>query len=179
MWPDWSPDGTEIVFVKKDPRLPSYDLHVMPAEGGAARDLTFWHEQDDEPAWSPDGREIAFVRVGQFGGPRASVYDVESGDVRELTEITSQAFRPSWSPDSRQIVFHGGAVTDLNRGRDTLNIYAIGRDGSDLRRLTHHEPDMAVNPVWVDADLLAVSRAGKVVTTWGRVKRSVSEKNVR
>ncbi len=174
-WPDWSPDGAQIVFVKRDPRLPSYDLHIMPAEGGPARNLTFWFEQDDEPAWSPDGSEIAFVRVNQGQGTRLATYDIDTGDVRELTEGTSWAFRPSWSPDGQRIVFYGATVEGINRGRDTWNLYTIGRDGTDMRRLTHHEPDVDVYPVWVDTDLLAVSRGGKAIATWGRLKLRAGE----
>jgi Tol biopolymer transport system component len=174
MSPDWSPDGTQIVFVKKDPRKPWLDLHVMPAEGGEARNLTFWLEHDEEPAWSPDGREIAFMRVSKLGR-RVATYDVASGDVRELTEHTFEAFRPSWSPDGQHIVFYGATVEGINRGRETWNLYTIRQDGTDMRRLTDHEPEWAVYPVWVNADLLPVSRRGKAVTTWGHLRKAAED----
>jgi Tol biopolymer transport system component len=170
--PDWSPDGSQIVLVKNDPRKLYRDLHVMPAEGGEARNLTFWLEHDEEPAWSPDGREIAFMRVSKLGR-RVATYDVASGDVRELTDHTFEAFRPSWSPDGQHIVFSGATVEERDRGRDTWNVYTMRRDGTDMLRLTRHEPAWAVDPVWVDADLLPVAPRGAVPTGWAALKQQV------
>ena len=99
-----------------------------------------------------------------------------SGDVRELTEPAFEAFRPSWSPDGQHIVFDGAMAEDIDRGRDTWNVYSIRRDGTDMRRLTHHGPEWAVYPVWVDADLLPVSRGGKAVTAWGGLTRLEASK---
>ena len=170
--PDWSPDGTQIVFAKEPPKRYA-DLHVMSAEGGETLNLTNWQEDhDDEPAWSPDGTEIAFMRVSKLGR-RVAVYDIASGDVRELTDHAFEAFRPTWSPDGQHVVFHGVTVEDADRGRDARNAYSIRRDGTDMRRLTHHEPG-AVYPVWVDADLLPVSPRGAAVTTWATLKQQAA-----
>ena len=62
----------------------------------------------------------------------------------------------------------------MGRGRDTWNVYSIRRDGTDMQRLTRHEPNRAVYPVWVDADLLPVSRRGKAGATWGALKRKAN-----
>ncbi len=77
---DVSPDGTELVVSsdRSDARLASRlladgkeilfcafrsgnrDLWVVPAAGGAARQLTAHEERDSYPTWSPDGTRIAF-----------------------------------------------------------------------------------------------------------------------
>src|SRR5207245_4827267 len=57
--PDWSPDGTHIVFSS----LRSGDRHIWTARADltGATPLTFGNALDERPAYSPDGREIAFV----------------------------------------------------------------------------------------------------------------------
>ncbi len=59
--PRWSPDGTQIAFVRKtDPKKPG-QLHVLPLAGGEARALATLEGGASSPAWSPDGRRIAFL----------------------------------------------------------------------------------------------------------------------
>ncbi|MBI3890298.1 MAG: carboxypeptidase regulatory-like domain-containing protein [Candidatus Wallbacteria bacterium] len=53
----WSPDGTEILFVRFEgfPTLP-YRLGIVPSAGGAFRTLLTSGNEFYQPAWSPDGR---------------------------------------------------------------------------------------------------------------------------
>ncbi|HMA01095.1 MAG: S9 family peptidase, partial [Gemmatimonas sp.] len=71
MMPEWSPDGTAILFSSKqqqDPdRTDNWDLYVIaPMPGAAARQLTHNDLDDSDPqwdsraVWSPDSKEIAF-----------------------------------------------------------------------------------------------------------------------
>jgi Tol biopolymer transport system component len=59
--PDWSPNGTEIVFVRNS------EIYKMNTDGSGVTRLTHNAESEGSPAWSPDGRQIAFVRVSAAG----------------------------------------------------------------------------------------------------------------
>jgi TolB protein len=90
MHPDWSPDGTQIVFeAKRDER--NWDIWVMNADGSAPRNLTANEPSDDgNPAWSPDGERIAFSsnRGGDFD---IYVMNADGSNAVRRAVITSQS----------------------------------------------------------------------------------------
>jgi len=56
--PNWSPDGTEIVF--RSWRDDNSDIWIVPVEGGEPRRLTKHPASDVLPVWAPDGKTIVF-----------------------------------------------------------------------------------------------------------------------
>jgi Tol biopolymer transport system component len=58
--PDWSPDGSRLVFFRFADDDTSRGLYIVNRDGSALRQLTTGNDSD--PAWSPDGRTIAFAR---------------------------------------------------------------------------------------------------------------------
>jgi len=103
---DWSPDGTQIAFVRD---LSSYTGQGrIYAIGGDGRDLHFL-ARGAQPAFSPDGQKLAF-------SGRAGIYvmPAEGGQARLVIRKGSQ---PAWSPDGKRLAFtrptkcgHGGCV---------------------------------------------------------------------
>ena len=90
--PDWSPNGTEIVFVRNS------EIYKMNADGSAVTRLTHDPDLDFSPAWSPDGRQIAFVR--QYAAGRSAIYTMYAGGsnptlVREF-EATNTVHSLDW-----------------------------------------------------------------------------------
>lgn len=78
--PVWSPDGQWIAFSRLDPGEPDRvvsgqppapqrgNVWVVPAAGGAARQVTFLDGWARSPAWNRDSRTLAFVtHDGQIG----------------------------------------------------------------------------------------------------------------
>ena len=68
--PDWSPDGTNIVFELDHPDGPVFcSVELMNADGSEIVDLTTgqhpagWSGCENQPSFTPDGRRIVF---GQF-----------------------------------------------------------------------------------------------------------------
>jgi Tol biopolymer transport system component len=60
--PTWSPDGQEIAYDLRD-NAPG-DIYVIPARGGAHRQITDHPLDDLTPTWSRDGRWIYFGPCG-------------------------------------------------------------------------------------------------------------------
>jgi TolB protein len=73
--PAWSPNGRWIAFVSD--RTGSPDIFVMPAEGGAAKQVTQNPGQDTQPCWSWDGKRIFYS--AQRGGDHG-IYVIDGLD---------------------------------------------------------------------------------------------------
>ena len=68
-FPDWSPDGKQIVFFAANWPTIQQDIYVVNADGSDLRRLTDTPRVVDEnPQWSPDGSKIVFQtdRDGNF-----------------------------------------------------------------------------------------------------------------
>lgn len=59
--PHWSPDGSHLAFIARDPRTKHDQVFVMPMDGGDALRVTDNPQGVDTFSWSPDGRSIAFT----------------------------------------------------------------------------------------------------------------------
>lgn len=120
MMPEWSPDGSAILFSSKqqsDPdRTDNWDLYVIaPTRGAAARRLTQNDLDDSDPqwesraVWSPDSREIAFLQGGPdsliyFALQRLAVVPAAGGPVRVVSASLDRSFvHPAWSGDGKSI----------------------------------------------------------------------------
>lgn len=100
--PDWSPDGTKIVFGGYRPRQTG--LYIADLVTARITQLTSGEAFDRDPAWSPDGSSIVFTRVP--GG----IYKIRSSG-GEAVRLVSGGWA-SWSPRQRRILY-----TNLGRLR--------------------------------------------------------------
>jgi Tol biopolymer transport system component len=118
--PDWSPDGTRLVFEAVDG-----GIYSVGADGSGLTELTL---NGSGPRWSPDGSRITFFSndTGNF-----DVYVMSSsGAGRErLTSDPADDVSPAWSPDGTRIAF----VSERDGNAD---LYVVDPDDSHERRLT-------------------------------------------
>ena len=124
-FPDWSPDGREIVFVSED-RSGIGDLYIVAADGSDLRRLTSDAARYENPDWAPEGDWIAFEKAK---GDDWGLYLVRT-DGSELQRIEGKnLYHPSWSPDGERLAI----VT----GDEPAWFGAVLRlDGAELRRFT-------------------------------------------
>jgi Tol biopolymer transport system component len=113
--PDWSPDGTEIVFISNRPipggTVTRTRLWIMDADGSDPIQFTApfaspdvgTRVQDEHPSWSPDGTTIAFARSHQNGSRFVMTKELDAELAVTVTPLptadTDHTFDlPDWQP---------------------------------------------------------------------------------
>jgi len=183
--PRLSPDGAQVAFtvMRADRDANTYRISVwlVPAAGGAPRQLTTAPAKDTAPRWSPDGTRLVFLS-DRGGDKQVWVIPVGGGEARALTAGKLSPADPVWSPDGRWIAFvgkpeparpRGGAsepgdsdvkvIARLRYKQDGegfwdgrwKQIFVVSADGGPARQVTGGEYDH-LTPAWSpDGALLA------------------------
>src|SRR5689334_10258422 len=86
------------------------NIWVVERGGGAARRLTSFQGETQNPKLSPDGRTVAFS--AEYGG-NTDVYlvPVEGGQPKRLTWHPGADLVQGWTPDGRAVVFSSTRAT--------------------------------------------------------------------
>ena len=91
--PAWSPDGTQIVFVR------GQNLYSIHRDGTQAYQLLHVDGNPHAPAWSPDGQTIRFtVDQGEFGNQRIWQVSADGNGARPL--LTGERSRRTSLPET-------------------------------------------------------------------------------
>jgi len=126
--PDWSPDGSQVVFTRyADDAL---ELYLVDMETRDVTRLTDDGAVNVEPRWSPDGTRLAFVSTRDTGR-----FHVFTGELVEAELQASPVFgerqsdigryyysrfdhelSPAWSPDGQSLVFVSNPETPYGTG---------------------------------------------------------------
>ena len=155
MTPEWSPDGTRVVFALYEGGrvLSTSDLFTVAADGTGLRRLTSLPGEELEPTYSSDGTRIVFARQDATRPPAVtSIWSVradDGGDLRRhvdgdaLVSLSNIAF----SPLGTRMAFTGGSD-----GR----LFLASLDGSGIEPVA---PPVSLEPAWSpDASTLAYVR---------------------
>jgi Tol biopolymer transport system component/DNA-binding winged helix-turn-helix (wHTH) protein len=128
--PAWSPDGTDIVFVR------GHQLYAIRRDGTQLRELAHVHGNPGAPAWSPDGESIRFtLDPGEYGAQ--SVWEM-AADGSGLHPMLSSGTQPShqftgnWTANGKYFLFSGCEHYDCN-------LWAV-RDAWNWFRRSQHGP---------------------------------------
>ena len=161
--PDWSPDGSRLVF-ERAPSTGAHSIWTVNSDGTGLRRLTpdcppgagvpTCRADDGWPVWSPDGKHIAFQRLtGALRPNGATVNDAKAIYKDELTIMDADGGHtrtlfwlgpwrgdpqaPAWSPDGKRLVFVGKFMNSKTNGTgcECRALYVIDVDGSGLNRI--------------------------------------------
>ena len=102
------------------------NIWVTDRAGGAARRLTSFQGQTQNPKLSPDGKLIAFS--AEYGG-NTDVYTVpvEGGQPKRITWHPGADVVQGWTPDGKSIVFVSGRAASAPTA--TARFFTISVDG--------------------------------------------------
>jgi Tol biopolymer transport system component len=103
--PDWSPDGTHILFHSNNdgPDNVSANLYTIRADGTDLRQLTFAQDGEKQylgSSYSPDGKMIVFGRRPETGGINADIFTIRVNGTHEraVTQTVLYDSYPDWGP---------------------------------------------------------------------------------
>ena len=134
IFPDYSPDGSEIVFAAQPAGAAARNIYVVPSDGGTPQQLTTVGN-NVYPAFSPDGSKIVFTS-NRTGTSQVYVMNADGSGQTQLTfDPQPKDQVPDWSPDGSKIAYL--ADTHGIAGRHP----ELGRHLGDERRRLRPAPD--------------------------------------
>ena len=147
--PDWSPDGSEVAFVRyyfgaytgdEEREVWTVDVETRRERRVVVDD----HRRDVTMVrWSPDGARLAYVRAARGEIDNLWIVDADGSGGRLVRVHASTV---TWSPDGERIAYAG-----THQG--TEGVFVIDADGDPEPRLLDTK---ATTPVWsADGDRIA------------------------
>ncbi|TFG93833.1 MAG: Tol-Pal system beta propeller repeat protein TolB [Syntrophobacterales bacterium] len=137
LFPQWSPDGSEIAFTSYKDGNP--DCYITVVASGTTKKISSFRGLNLPSSWSPDGKKILLV-LSKDGNEEIYIKDLDSGRLQRLTDNRAIDVSPTWSTD-------GGKIAFVSNRSGSPQIFVMDSDGKNVRRLTF-EGSYNSSPCW-------------------------------
>ena len=101
---------------------PSFEIHVINADGTGHAQISDSRDDKFNPVWSPDGASILYTGHSSLGSRPIYVMDADGANPRQ---VTGDGLHPAWSPDGSFVVYS-----------DSAEIFTANSDGTGSRQIT-------------------------------------------
>lgn len=146
--PQWSPDGSKLVYVD------SAGIATVPVLGGTPRRLVTNPDKEYtvSPAWSHDGKYLAYAQVTTLGGFGSIWIANADGTAPHKIRDTKEPYALAWSPKDDRLAFVQGNLLFVYSGVQFGNmapsaVWVVGFDGNGATPLTD-SLHQSVSPAW-------------------------------
>ena len=118
--PDWSPDGSHLVFFSTrdfpssdEERVTPSEIYLMNNDGTGQTRLTILEAKSKYPHWAADGKRIAFE--SNYGG-NDDIFIIQSdgSSLKNLTRHPAVDSNFAWSPDGTHLAFTSNRDGNFN-----------------------------------------------------------------
>lgn len=154
-----SPNGRMVLYTAGRTQFPKSDkyvshIYMVPAQGGAPRQMTAGKKGEFAPAWAPDGKSFAFLSR-RNGSMQIFVIPVDGGEGRQIGDLKiSLESRLKWAPDGKSIAFlavpeptpvekaeekRTGGVEIVEAPRDMAQLFVMSYPEGKVRQVTPGE----------------------------------------
>jgi Tol biopolymer transport system component/tRNA A-37 threonylcarbamoyl transferase component Bud32 len=151
--PQWSPDGSRLVYSD------TAGIAALPVLGGTPQRLVRNPEKEYSvsPVWSHDGKRLAYAQVRTIGGFGSIwIANADGSSPRKIRDA-NEPHGLAWSPDDDRLAFVEGNLLYVYSAVQFGNIapsrvWVIDSDGKNAVQLTD-SLKQSVSPAWsVDGD---------------------------
>ena len=181
--PDWSPDGTQIVFERFIPiknGINPKTIYVMSADGQQQRPVLRDPPLNGPltmmffPRWSADGQHILFSEVKWREGREIEKLIIQriGSRKKEIMDINDRlgnnwiSTSTCWMENDRALLI---SLMLKDKPTPNYNLYRYTFETRGLKRLTSTDSDETW-PDWIEG-ALSVSPHQKLPTQWGSIKQ--------
>lgn len=139
--PNFSADGTAIIYASSSTADGQAHLWMVPADGGAPKQLTKMNYEAGA-VYAPDGMSVAF---NGHDGKSFDLYvmEIAGGQATRLTDDPTWEVGARWSPDGNKIAF-------LSNKEGNYEVYVMPAGGGEATRMTTSAGDESA--IWWSPD---------------------------
>jgi Tol biopolymer transport system component len=132
-WPQWSPDGTKLLYWGFDRDTGESTLSTCRVDGTKVVDLLTSPDRLDRPVWHPAGKYIAYAAQDARDNWDIWVAAADGSAFYRMTRDAQMETNPLWSPDGQAIAYKVAPNGTYNLTVENFMDLAKGIDTPEYR----------------------------------------------